>query len=221
MNSGWPNAVARRLGLGGSVDFTTTRVGQTLHIPCRGQGRHRPHVVDVTISPGQHPDAVAKKLLNDGWTIGRRLMCPNTHKKRKERAMPENQNEAPIVTPTPSPAAGRARRLVYMALEEYYDEARKNYRPGRSDASIAKECGVSETLVRTIREESYGPLATPSELAAVLAQVEEFKRQAAAQYEAHKETALELEKKIDEIVRKNGWSRAASTVAAMAPAAHA
>jgi hypothetical protein len=211
MRDSWPTAVARRIGLGGSIDFTTTRVGQTLHIPCRGNGRnHLPHIVDVPIKPGQNPEAIAKKLLHDGWKIGHRLLCANScKKKREEPAMagitlePQPPEEQPA--PTPTPAAGRARRLVYMALEEDYDEVKKAYRPGKSDAGIAKECGVAEALVKTIREESYGPLAVPSELDALRRLVEQFRKDAAAAHEAAVNAAVELERKITAVCKRNNW----------------
>ena len=240
MKSTWPGAVARRIGIGGEIQFTNARCGLTLHVPCRGHGRHKPHVVDVHIAPGQNPEAVAKKLLKEGWTIGHRLMCPDTQRKKaikkmqekesvemppsdlKQRAISSTSDIALIgadlaTQASPTQAAGRARRLVYMALEDYYDEAHRAYKPGHCDATIAKECGVAETVVKTIREESFGPLAEPSELkglrdvllAAGQTLNETTERCVAEVREAAKtygKTIEDVDRRLTLMARKNGWA---------------
>lgn len=251
VRNNWPHAVALRIGLGGEMQFTNTRCGATLHIPCHGRGRHRPHVVDVHVGPGQHPDAVAKKMIRAGWTIGgHRLMCPDTRAKSKERnpkmkpnmgpgmasasdialaatlpplAPPEEKEPvmaeatAAPVQPAPTPAAGRAKRLVYMALEEDYDEMKRAYKPGKSDATIAKECGVSDQLVKTIREESYGPLAEPNEVkglrdvltAATISlneTTERCVREVRAAATTYCKTVEDIDRRLTALARKNNWA---------------
>lgn len=211
MHSGWPRAVARRIGLGGEINFTTTRIGVTLHVPCRGWGKHAAHVVDVRVAPGQNPEAIAKKLLHEGWRVGHRLTCPDARKK-KEAPMPNDLRDSTssaaliVGNSSPTPAAGRARRLVYMALEEYYDEAKKAYKPGHSDANIAKECGVAEALVKTIREESYGPLAVPSDLIGIKQEIDRLTREAKASGDAFQQEVTRLLTRLDNLVRKNNWA---------------
>lgn len=63
--------------------------------------------------------------------------------------------------PTPSDAARAQRRLAFIAIEEVYDDVALRYRPGHSDASIAKAIGCAEGLVATVRAENYGPAAPP------------------------------------------------------------
>lgn len=229
MRNSWPTAVAHRIGLGGAVQFTNTRVGVTLHLPCRGWGEHQPHTVDVKIAPGQNPEAIAKKLLNDGWRIGHRLTCPDARKKKgKEPTVPNDTRDRAMSsasgvaiaasTGTPTAAAGRARRLVYMALEDYYDEGKKAYKPGHTDASIAQECGVAEQLVKTIREESYGPLAVPGEAAALhqlllactqtfTETVERAKREVAEAATLYGTQLKDVQADFDRLARKNNWAR--------------
>lgn len=247
----WADATARRIGAGSSFRFTPTRVGCTLHLPCRGWGKnHPPHIVDVVVPPGQNPEAVAKKLVRDGWTVGSRLKCPNKPTKQERKADMDKETRAigmggassraiavaapPVaknddevvgvlvveVTPdekVPTPAAGRAKRLVYMALEDYYDEAKKAYRPGHSDALTAKECNVAEQVVRQIREEAYGPLAEPNEiggfraeLAAAKTALDEAERNAHAQVKAAASAyckAIEsVERRLSVMAKKNGWN---------------
>lgn len=195
-------AIARRLGLSGMVDFTPCRIGQTLHIPCS-----RGHLVDFTIAAGLNPEGVAKRMLAKGWIIGRKLICPDCRKKKKGEKMPAATAQVVDVkpTPTPSPAAGRARRLVYMALEDYYDETTKLYRPGHSDASIAKECGIAENVVKTIREESFGPLAEPTEITAFRAEIEQVRKEVDAMVNAARHHIQALENRLGAIAKKGGW----------------
>jgi hypothetical protein len=219
----WPKAVAHRIGLGGEVLFTNARCGVTLHLPCRGWGKHAPHTVDVKIPPGQNPEAVARKLLAQGWRIGHRLVCPDSRKK-KEKQMPPSETRMAAMASTadpalaagmssPSPAAGRARRLVYLALEDYYDEVKRGYKPPHSDASIAKECGVAEQLVKSIREESYGPLAVPGELAEVKREIAGLEQRCKdVQSDATSRLATiardvgTLATRLESICKKNGWA---------------
>ena len=220
MNPAWPSAVARRVGLGGEVKFTGTRCAVTLHIPCQGWGKHLPHYVDVPVAPGAHPDAIAKKLLHQGWRIGHRLVCPDGRKKVNEKrngavntkgiAMATTSDMAldAAQPPQPTPAAGRARRLVYMALEDYYDEGRRAYKPGHTDAGIARECGVAESVVKTIREESYGPLAVPSELSGLVADLAVLRKESAAVCEAQKQAIDAISTRLDLLIKRNGWVNA-------------
>lgn len=217
----WPRAMARRIGLGGAIDFTPTRVGQTLHVPCAGRGRSHPaHIVDVKISAHQHPDAVAKKMLGQGWKLGHRLLCPDAYRKKEtaevaaimEAAQLHIEPEEPmaediIIPPAPTPAAGRALRLVFMALEDYYDDKAKAYKPGHSDASIAKETGVAESKVKQIREESFGPLAVPVDLTNILTELRQLKREHSAMCASFEERASALESRIEALIGKNGWQR--------------
>lgn len=201
MKHNWPKATAMRLGLGGAVDYTPARVGITIHVPCeRGH-----HLVDFKVKHGLNPEGVAKRMLEAGWTIGRNPICPDCNRKKKDKKMVEKSNVEPI-TPKPSAAAGKARRLVYMALEEYYDEAAKAYRSPHSDASIANECGVSEALVKTIREESYGPLAEPDAIAGLRSSLQSAHTQAAAAMATFQSEVTRIENSLAALAKRNGWS---------------
>lgn len=137
-------------------------------------------------------DAVVAKARRAGWKTGRHVVCAECQKIRKEPKMTETPKPAakanakgepaqpwlrdPPVEPAPAPepepakaepsdAAKRARRLIYMALEDYYDDTAKRYRAGHSDASIAEEVGVAVSVVASIRESDFGPLGVPEEIA--------------------------------------------------------
>jgi hypothetical protein len=195
VRNAWASDTARRLGLAGALEFTPTRIGQTLHVPCE-RGRH---VVDITIRPGLAPNGVAKAMLNKGWTIGRTLTCPDCRPAR-DRAKHEKEPRpvAPVKTANrpdlseppisglaqraavPSDAAKKAHRLAMMALEDYYDETGKRYKPGYSDARIAQETGASEAHVRKTREDYFGPVGAPPELSSITEELRAIRQEAAA-----------------------------------------
>lgn len=129
------------------------------------------------------PDILKKHFIIRGWQLRKKPVCPACQAQKKERPA------MPAVSPQPaaSDAMKKARRLIYMALEDYYDEAARRYREGHSDESIAKETGASLAVVRSIREADFGPLGPPSEFAALQAEVES------------------LRARLTEICTRNGW----------------
>lgn len=105
---------------------------------------------------------------------------------------------AQLVTPAnpqPTEAAKKAKRLVYQALEDYYDDVRKQYRTGNSDESVAKETGAAVEFVRSIREADFGPLGPPSELEALKIEVIQMGREVS-----------EIHEKIERLYKRNGWA---------------
>lgn len=204
--AGWAKATARRLGMSGEVSFSSTRAGMTLHMPCARKN----HIVDVRFRPGTNPDALAKMMLNQGWTVGSKPVCPDCGRKEK-KVPPVNKLNPPAgqaqAAPTqpPSDAARKAHRLAMMALEDYYDEAAKTYKQGYSDKRIADETGASEAHVRQTREQYFGPLGEPVELQeyrqrldAMQAKLDEITLNAAAEIGA-------LRSRLSNICTVNGW----------------
>ena len=57
-----------------------------------------------------------------------------------------------------SPAASTALPLLYMALGDNYDRAKKSYKGNYTDEQIAKETGLSVEFVKQRREADFGPL---------------------------------------------------------------
>lgn len=147
--------------------YTPTTIGQTLHVPCA-----RGHMHDFTITGALPPEVVAKKMLQAGWTVGRKLVCPLHTRKPKpkaaneleeiEVAQPATNNVAPVQT---SEQVREARRMAHMMLEEQFDIPKGCFKGGYTDKRIADECGVSEQWVKQRREEEFGPLKTPPEIA--------------------------------------------------------
>lgn len=207
----WARQTARLLGIG-ELSFTTTRVGQTLHIPCA-----RGHIVDITLTPGMHPNAISKKMLNAGWTFGNHLLCPDHPQGRKKtRPQPETEEstDMPAIPPplpkgdstqASSDAAKRAHRLVMMALEDYYDEKAKAYKPGWSDAKIATDTGASAAHVKQTRESYFGPLGEPPELTKIKQEVTEASRKVDHVLRELRAEVDALRAKVVRICNANGW----------------
>ena len=110
-------------------------------------------------------------------------------------------NVSQIATPKQSPAtaadsdaARKNKRLVIVALEDYYDEAECRYRDGHTDAAVAKELDLAPGFVALVREEFYGKMAPPTEI--------DDLRQRLASVET---LASELRKRLDALAAKNGW----------------
>lgn len=105
----WEADVARKLGIGGVINFTTTRLGQTIHVPCsRGLDGHG-HTVDVKIRPNLDPNGTCKQMIGAGWIVGRRrLICPDCRKKPKEKAA----LTPPSSTPPTKDRCAKARSVI-------------------------------------------------------------------------------------------------------------
>lgn len=97
--------------------------------------------------------------------------------------------------PEQSDAAKKVKRMIYQALEDYFDDAKGCYRDDKSDATVAKELGTSEKFVKAIREADFGALKEPEELAELRAQI------SAAMSELGK-----MQTRIDQIARRGGWN---------------
>jgi hypothetical protein len=117
------------------------------------------------------PESVVKDARRRGWEISRRTVCRACAAGRHHDApvdMYETPEEPMTANITPiksdaSEAAKKAKRLVYAALEDYYDDAAKRYRPPHTDKTIAEELGVAEAFVKVIRETDFGPITPPDE----------------------------------------------------------
>lgn len=137
------------------------------------------------------PDILKKHFVVRGWELRKKPRCPECVKKREKK-----MTKAPNLTPVPSTpdgvsaseAAKRARRMVYMALEDYYDEGRRAYKAGYSDKKISEETGASEAIVAQIRQQDFGPLGPPDEFTEIYASV------------------AELKARLDKLAVSNGWS---------------
>lgn len=148
---------------------------------------------EVVLGNRPPPEGLRKNFQNKGWDLRRRPTCPECGTKRKAENM--SANVTPIKNTEASDAAKKVKRLIYMALEDYYDDTKKAYRDGHSDKSIADELGASEKFVATIRESDFGPLSEPDEFRELRGEVSKLASEVG-----------KLQTKILETAKRNGWS---------------
>ena len=105
------------------------------------------------------PDVVKKKLEDRGWTLKRRPTCPSC---QPQKEVPVTASPTAVPAAAPSPDTRAALRLLGSVLDkEAYDHANSRYKPGFTDASLAKDTGLSEKVVSSERERLCGPAGEP------------------------------------------------------------
>lgn len=132
------------------------------------------------------PQATIPKIIQLGWDVNGKLTCPKCIEERRLSRRGKgtvDMSQKVVMIDNAQEAGKKNKRLVILALEDYFDEASRRYRDGKSDKSVADELSLSDTFVAKVREEFYGPLGEPeeviafrSELSALRARVEEMER---------------------------------------------
>lgn len=162
------------------------RVGMTCHI-C-GTTDH------WTAAQLVGPQTAIPKVIHMGWSVDRKLTCPACIE-AKRKVVPMK-----LVTPVAEAAPvdlgqmKKNKRLVIAALEDYFDEASRRYREGKSDKDISEELGLSEKFVSTVREEFFGSIAEPEDIATFRAQLD-----------AAKQLVADLDRQLVGLCQRNGW----------------
>lgn len=87
------------------------------------------------------------------------------------------------------------RREAHTAIELYFDIAKGAYREGYSDERIAQDTGLSVDWVAKRREEEFGPLKEPDELA-------ELRRHLVSAAE----TVAAIEARFNKLCLAKGWA---------------
>lgn len=101
----------------------------------------------------------------------------------------------PITNASSTDAAKKNKRTVIIALEDYFDEAARQYRNGQSDDKVAEELGLAPAFVAMVREEFFGKLAEPSEVQAMRSEVAALEKSVAG-----------IKARLDTLVSRNGWA---------------
>lgn len=167
------------------------------------------HDVEWTSANRIPAEQVAVKLKREGWTLGRHIRCPEHARPKRKKG----DNVVELVTKNDqadaSEKARTAKRLTMLALDESFQIDKGQYKPGVSDATIAKELGISEQTVAKLRIEFYGELKVPDGIEDVQRQVAELKatylrKQAELQTEFEQKLS-KLDSRLDALVSKNGW----------------
>lgn len=218
MTTGY-EADMRRI-IGRDVSVRTHARGVIVTLPCKGG-----HDVEYPMEKMLPPDALKRQLSNRGWTLGKRVACPE-HQGRTKTTMPsatQTPSDARIAeppTPEQSAAAKKVHRAVMEALMSVYDDDGKRYTAGYTDAKVAEETGAACEYVRKVREDYFGPVVVPSEFTAIRQEMDALigsialVRRDMAQIRTNADSRVdELEKigkgigdKLDRIAKANGWN---------------
>lgn len=161
------------------------------------------------------PERAIPKIIQLGWRVDGTLLCPACialHGRKKltdktdktdttnrlklvEKLMAAPTNVTKL-EPTPKllDDLKKNKRLVILALEDYYNEAANQYRAGKSDKIVSEELGLSAGFVANVREEFYGKLAEPEEIGQFRTELEGM------------QTGLDgVKAKFTALCTRNGW----------------
>lgn len=134
----------------------------------------------LTMKSRGDPEQLAKRLNAIGWRLGRRLACPTHRNERKEHSMP-NDTAPPVAYDIEQPAlvlaatekAKRAKRECISILEDVFNVEKGCYSTGESDETVGRTVNLAPAAVAKIREEFFGPIKRPPELAELFAAIED------------------------------------------------
>jgi hypothetical protein len=206
-----------RTAMGRALEtYSTEGSGVTLTLKCE-EG----HKVEWTSSNRIPGDTIASKLKRLGWRLGRHPRCPEHNGRKKqpepmeEPEMSKNETKLELVQTAPatqtqaqaSEAARLAKRIVLGELETHFDDREMRYKPGHSDATIAKSAGVAEAVVANLRLEFYGELKQPSEVEALEQELIAIRRRYEQAQEQFHGELLSVRDRIDALAKKNGWKQ--------------
>lgn len=140
------------------------------------------------------PEGIKRHFTSTGWALRNRSTCPACIKRKKE--------QKPMVTvaqiksaPAPSFDAKAARRDAHELIAITFDIPTGQYRDEYSDERIAKETGVSIEWVKQRREDEFGPMKEPDELA-------QMRKQLADAAEA----VAEIKARFEKLCTTKGWA---------------
>lgn len=117
-------------------------------------------------------DDMDRKFIAQGWAVDP-ARCP-AHNRRNHQPRKETKTvstDAPTFA-TPTPGAIAAQAKMFGLLQLHFDTESGTYGGGYSDRKVADECHLSVDLVTGVREQAFGKLRVPSEVAALKADIE-------------------------------------------------
>lgn len=163
------------------------------HVECAQCGAHdRWRMTSVP-----EPAVIHRHFTRRGWQIKRKAICPQCKSKTKKEAKPMVSTAKPIPQPAqvPNPELRERRREAHDLIAMSFNIGKGQYEEGYSDQRIAKETSMPEAWVRQRREEEFGPIKQPDEIAELRQQLASLTAMAA-----------DVSTRLDKIVAKNGWA---------------
>jgi len=120
-------------------------------------------------------DVIGKKFRQKGWDLEPDT-CPACVAARREPTTTEKEedimaepasNVTPLTPPLPSKDSIRAQARLMRMLTDHFDDKEGAYINDYSDERVAKEVGLSLSVVEAFRREAFGDLKEPKELQAI------------------------------------------------------
>jgi hypothetical protein len=119
-------------------------------------------------------DVIGKKFRQKGWDLEPDT-CPACVAARREPTTEKEEdtmaevasNVTPLTPPMPSKDSIRAQARLMRLLTDFFDGDAGAYINDYSDERVAKEVGLSLSVVEAFRREAFGDLKEPKELQAI------------------------------------------------------
>lgn len=163
---------------------------------------HDGKLVEHTFNNHLAPERMRRVLTQNGW----RIIKNKWHK-------PEEKKDEPVSKPqAPTDAARKAKRDASTWIDEAFDIDTGRYRAGVSDKSIGEEVGLSEDAVAAIREDFFGPLKEPEEVAQWRSEIKAIRKQCDDMQSEAADTCTKIINRLDKLsrqientIQRNGW----------------
>lgn len=128
---------------------------------------------DFTFPGAPSADFANKHFNKRGWRTGQKTICPKCsgHNKKFSKGEESEMTDAK----TPSPIARKSRLDALDLPRDEFDVENGTYRNGSSDKVIAETCGLSEQAIAALRDEFFGPIKEPEEIATIKMLISEAK----------------------------------------------
>lgn len=152
---------------------------------------------------------------NLGWRLSTRAVCPicESKSRRQKSTLPHTKDMRMVSIPSsvinissasapPTDAAKEQRRMAYTAIEAAYDEVKKRYYIGNTDATIAEEVGCAVALVAKVRDEFFGVNGPPDEVELIKLDIIALQRENSTLIERLSKN----EARLNALCKKHGWS---------------
>lgn len=112
------------------------------------------------------PEAGNRYFGRQGWKIGSTKKgdlcsaCQKLHKPKLEVV----KTMQPDTAEKPREMSRDERRIIFAKIDELYISEKQGYQPPWTDGAVARDLGVPQTWVASVREEMFGPEGSNAEI---------------------------------------------------------
>lgn len=105
------------------------------------------------------PEAGNRYFSSKGWKIGSTKkgdLCPACQKSQKPK-LEIVKTMQPATAEKPREMTRDERRIIFQKIDEHYVSEERGYQPPWTDGGVARDLGVPQAWVASVREEMFGP----------------------------------------------------------------